>query len=202
MDRDTQRSWVIPPLCTRICPCPFFEATPRAPPPGPRLKPGPVFVASGAVKNIKSPSLFALTSSPPPPPPPPRRLVLLRARIESQSKVGTTARAPVCPGWLTDSGCGRGSLMTSVTVVIPRCVCSRGRIFPWWLVRFRGAPLVPIAGVVGGMPLGDGAAALAFACCRLRPPKWGRWQRRASGGQRGRPGRLRSTFARENRRGG
>ena len=42
-----------PPLCTRICPCPFFEATPRAPPPGPRLKPGPVFVASGGVISAK-----------------------------------------------------------------------------------------------------------------------------------------------------
>jgi len=37
------------PLCTRICPYPFFEV---AEPPGdPRLKPGPVFVASGGVNN-------------------------------------------------------------------------------------------------------------------------------------------------------
>jgi len=39
------------PLCSRICPYPFFEAHPRAPPPDPRLKPGPVFVASGGVKK-------------------------------------------------------------------------------------------------------------------------------------------------------
>jgi len=37
------------PLCTRICPYPFFEATPPGAAPGPRLKPGPVFVASGGV---------------------------------------------------------------------------------------------------------------------------------------------------------
>ena len=37
------------PLCKRICPFPYFEATSRAPPPDPRLKPGPVFVASGGL---------------------------------------------------------------------------------------------------------------------------------------------------------
>ena len=37
------------PLCTRICPYPFFEPTPPAPPPDPQLKPGPVFVASEGV---------------------------------------------------------------------------------------------------------------------------------------------------------
>ena len=35
------------PPCTRICPYPFFEVTPSGAAPGPRLKPGPVFVASG-----------------------------------------------------------------------------------------------------------------------------------------------------------
>ena len=37
------------PLCTRICPYPH----PRAPPPDPRLKPGPMFVAFGGVMTRK-----------------------------------------------------------------------------------------------------------------------------------------------------
>jgi len=37
-------------LCTRICPYPFFEVTSPGAAPDPRLKPGPVFVASGGAK--------------------------------------------------------------------------------------------------------------------------------------------------------
>ena len=46
-----------PPLCTRICPYPFFEATPqpRAPPPNPLLKPGaPVRRFRGCNKRTRS----------------------------------------------------------------------------------------------------------------------------------------------------
>ena len=48
---DRQASWAIEnyPLCTRICPCPLFEVTPPGAAPGPRLKLGHVFVASGGV---------------------------------------------------------------------------------------------------------------------------------------------------------
>jgi len=38
----------------RICPFPFFEATPPGAAPDTRLKPGPVFVASGDVINDKT----------------------------------------------------------------------------------------------------------------------------------------------------
>ena len=41
------------PLCTRICPCPLFEATPPGAAPGPRLKLGPVFVAPGGVTSTR-----------------------------------------------------------------------------------------------------------------------------------------------------
>jgi len=44
------------PLCTRICPYPFFEATP----PDPRLKPRPVFVASGGVIRHQTPGRIAM----------------------------------------------------------------------------------------------------------------------------------------------
>jgi len=42
------------PLCTRICPYPFFEATPPGTLPDPQLKPGPVFVAFGGVTTTAS----------------------------------------------------------------------------------------------------------------------------------------------------
>ena len=42
------------PLCMRICPYPLFEATPPGAAPDPRLKPGPVFVASGDVTSVPS----------------------------------------------------------------------------------------------------------------------------------------------------
>ena len=45
------------PPSTRMYTHPFFEAThPRAPPPDPRLKPGPVFVTSGGVINTQAPA--------------------------------------------------------------------------------------------------------------------------------------------------
>ena len=39
------------PPCTRMYTHPFFVATPPGAAPGPRLKPGPVFVTSGGVIN-------------------------------------------------------------------------------------------------------------------------------------------------------
>ena len=38
-------------LCTRMCPYPFFEATPPGAAPGPSVEPGPVFVTSEGVKT-------------------------------------------------------------------------------------------------------------------------------------------------------
>jgi len=57
---DRQKPWAIgngpsPPLYAQMnCAYPFFEATPRAPPPDPGPKPGPVFVASRGVMNYSS----------------------------------------------------------------------------------------------------------------------------------------------------
>ena len=48
------------PLCTRKCPYPFFKVTPPGAAPDPRLKPGPVFVASGGEMM----EMFKLTTAP------------------------------------------------------------------------------------------------------------------------------------------
>ena len=49
------------PLCKHICPCPFFEATPRVPPPDPRLKPGPVVTVFAASGGVRSTQLILMT---------------------------------------------------------------------------------------------------------------------------------------------
>ena len=46
-------------LCVRMCPYPFFEATPLGAAPDPRLKPGSVSVSSGGVTTA-TPALSAL----------------------------------------------------------------------------------------------------------------------------------------------